>query len=407
MITMLRNIEVNEAVKLLCELPVTWKTEAVLLAEVQGRVLAEDVCARLSVPPFDRSPYDGYAFKGDDTTAATDERPVTLQITEEIPAGKMPSVVITPGHAAKILTGAPIPDGADATIKYEETNFTDSEVKIFAPVAPDTNIVHAGDDILAGTVIFKKGTCITAPMLGVLASQGYDKITVFKKPVIKILNTGTELVEVGQPLPEAAIYNSNVFTLSGYLCDQGAEALNAGVVEDDPDVIAERIGEALETSDMVITTGGASVGDYDWAVTSAEKLGAEVLFWKTKMKPGGSLMAAVKDGKVILGLSGNPGAAVLGLMRIALPYIRKLCGCEKLELDAVRVLLKEPFNKKSPKLRLLRGRLELHDGNAYFAENEGQGNGAVFSLVGCDLLGEIDPGASPLQAGSVIKAYRL
>ena len=404
---MLKNIEVDVAVKMLTGLPVTRETEPIVLAEAQGRILSEDVKARMSVPPFDRSPYDGYAFKGEDTKAACAEHPITLQITEEIPAGKAPSIKITTGHAAKILTGAPIPDGADATIKYEETEYSDSDVKIFAPVAPDTNVVRAGDDILAGTVIFTKGTCITAPMLGVLASQGYDKIPVYKKPVIMILNTGTELVEVGQPLPEAAIYNSNVYTLSGYLRDQGAEAKNAGVVEDDPDVIARRIGQALDASDMVITTGGASVGDYDWAVTSAETLGAEVLFWKTKMKPGGSLMAAVKDGKLILGLSGNPGAAVLGLIRIALPYIRKLCGYEELELDTVQVQLRQSFDKESPKLRILRGRLEIQDGKAYFAENEGQGNGAVFSLVGCDLLGEIKPGASPLPAGAVIKAYRV
>ncbi len=404
---MLKNIEVEKALEMLCELPVTRGTEAVPLSKAQGRVLSDDITARLSVPPFDRSPYDGYAVRGEDTAGASKARPVTLKITEELPAGKAPTIDITPGFAAKILTGAPIPKGANATIKYEETSFTDTDVTIFESVDSNTNIVHAGDDVMAGTTIFKKGTQVTAPMLGVLASQGFDTVPVYKKPVIMILNTGTELVEVGRPLPPAAIYNSNVYTLSGYLCDMGAEAANAGVVEDDPDVIAARMSKALEAADMVITTGGASVGDYDWAVTSAEKLGAEVLFWKTKMKPGGSLMAAVSGGKVILGLSGNPGAAVLSLMRIALPYIRKLCGYETLRLPVVDVCLKEPFTKESPKLRLLRGRLEILDGKAWFVENEGQGNGAVFSLVGCDLLGEIEPGASPLAAGAVIKAYRL
>ncbi len=392
---------------MLCGLPVTHETETVPLAAAQDRILSDSIRALISVPPFDKSPYDGYALRGADTKNASAGNPVTLKITEEIPAGKAPSVEITPGYAAKILTGAPIPEGADATVKYEETAYTDAEVTLFEPVPPDTDIVRAGSDILADTVVFEKGARITAAMLGVLASQGYDKVPVYKKPVVMILNTGTELVEVGHPLPEAAIYNSNVFTLSGYLRDMGAEAHNAGVVEDDPDAIAEKISAALRASDMVITTGGASVGDYDWAVTSAQKLGAEVLFWKTKMKPGGSLMAAVKDNKLILGLSGNPGAAVLSMMRLALPYIRKLCGYNRLRLPVVDVILKEPLMKASPKLRLLRGRLEIVDGKAYFAENEGQGNGAVFSLVDCDLIGEIEAGSSPLPAGTVIKAYRI
>ncbi len=406
-LTMLKNIEIDAAVDMLCALSVKHEIETVKLADAQDRLLAEDLRAQIAVPPFDRSPYDGYAFRGEDTQSASREHPVTLRITEEIPAGKAPTIEVTQGYAAKILTGAPIPEGANATIKYENTSFTPDEVTLFETVLPDTDIVRAGDDIPVGMVVAQRGTRITAPLLGVLASQGYASVPVYKKPVIMILNTGTELVEVGHPLPEAAIYNSNVFTLSGYLRDLGAEAQNAGVVEDDPDMIAERIGKALQVSDMVITTGGASVGDYDWAVTSAEKLGADVLFWKTKLKPGGSLMAAVKDGKLILGLSGNPGAAVLSLMRIALPYIRKLCGYAELYLPVVNVILKEPLYKASPKRRLLRGRLEIIDGKAYFAENEGQGNGAVFSLVGCDLIGEIEGGSEPLPAGTVIKAYRI
>ena len=406
-LTMLKNIEIDAAVDMLCALSVKHEIETVKLADAQDRLLAEDLRAQIAVPPFDRSPYDGYAFRGEDTQSASREHPVTLRITEEIPAGKAPTIEVTQGYAAKILTGAPIPEGANATIKYENTSFTPDEVTLFETVLPDTDIVRAGDDIPVGMVVAQRGTRITAPLLGVLASQGYASVPVYKKPVIMILNTGTELVEVGHPLPEAAIYNSNVFTLSGYLRDLGAEAQNAGVVEDDPDMIAERIGKALQVSDMVITTGGASVGDYDWAVTSAEKLGADVLFWKTKLKPGGSLMAAVKDGKLILGLSGNPGAAVLSLMRIALPYIRKLCGYAELYLPIVNVILKEPLYKASPKRRLLRGRLEIVDGKAYFAENEGQGNGAVFSLVGCDLIGEIEGGSEPLPAGTVIKAYRI
>ncbi|SHH78095.1 molybdopterin molybdotransferase [Sporobacter termitidis DSM 10068] len=404
---MLKNIEADAARDMLCALPVTCRTETAGLRDAPDRVLAEDVTARINTPPFDRSPFDGYAFRGEDTKNATREKPAVLKITEELPAGKAPTIKVTVGYAAKILTGAPIPEGANATIKYELTEFTKDEVRIFELVAPDSDIVRAGDDIRAGTHIAEKGAMITAPLVGILASQGIEHVAVYKKPVISILNTGTELTEVGQPLSPAMIYNSNVYTLSGYLRDMGAAPKNAGVVPDLPDAIADRISAALRESDMVVTTGGASVGDYDWAVTSAERLGAEVLFWKINMKPGGSIMAAVKDGKVILGLSGNPGAAVLGLLRIALPYVRKLCGRTDVMPPVIDVFLKEPLTKPSPKLRLLRGRLELSAGRAYFAENEGQSNGAVSSLFGCDLLGEIAAGSPPLPAGTIIKAYRI
>lgn len=404
---MLKNLEADAARDLLCALETTLCVETVPLYEASGRVLAADVTAPIPTPPFDRSPYDGYAFRGADTRGATREHPAILKITEELPAGKAPTMEITAGFAAKILTGAPLPKGADATVKYEITEFTDSEVRIFEPIAPNTDVVRAGDDIKVGTLIAPRGTVVSAPLAGVLAGQGIAAVNVYKKPVIAIINTGTELLEVGTPLRPAMIYNSNVYTLSGYLQELGAATRNAGVVEDDPDAIAGKIGAALQNADMVITTGGASVGDYDWAVGSAQRLGADVLFWKINMKPGGAIMAAVRDGKVILGLSGNPGAAILGLLRIALPYISKLCGRTDLYPTVVEVLLKEPLTKPSPKLRLIRGRLEIQGGAAYFEENEGQGNGAVSSLVGCDLLGEIPAGSPPLPAGTKIKAYRL
>lgn len=404
---MLKNIEADAGLKMLCELDVSLKTETVALADAQDRILATDLFAVIPTPPFDRSPFDGYAFRGKDTQSASKEHPVTLKITEEIPAGKIPSIEITQGYAAKILTGAPLPKGADATIKYENTSYTSAEVTFFEPVASNTDIVRAGDDYPTGALLAKAGTAIAAPFLGVFASQGYAEVMVYRRPVIAIVNTGSELVEVGTPLPEAMIYNSNVYTLSGYLRENGAVPKNAGVVRDDPDEIAAKIGAELQNADMVITTGGASVGDYDWAVTSAQRLGADVLFWKIDMKPGGSMMAAVKDGKVILSLSGNPGAAILGLIRIALPYIKKLCGLKDLLPPVISVYLKDALKKPSPKLRLLRGKLELSDGKAWFAENEGQGNGAVWSLVGCDLLGEIEAGSASLPAGTLLKAYRI
>ena len=241
-------------------------------------------------------------------------------------------------------------------------------------------------------------------MLGGLATQGIARVDVYRQPVVQILNTGSELVSVGKPLTGAQIYNSNVFTIGAYLRQFGCIAQDAGIVEDAPEKIAARADAALKTADLLITTGGASVGDYDYAVRAAEQMGAEVLFWKTNMKPGGALMAAGKDGKLILSLSGSPGAAVLGLLMVAAPYIRKLCGRRDLATRCIQVALAQPLNKTSDKLRLVRGKLELQDGRALFSFASVQGNGAVASMSGCDLIGKVEAGRGPLAAGEMIEA---
>jgi len=404
---MLKNIDVNDAVNMIFALPAAHTSETVDLGASLGRILSADISARIPFPPFDRSPYDGFSFRGQDTLPATRDNPVVLKITEEIPAGTEPRFEITSGHAAKILTGAPIPKGADSTIKYEETEFSDSEVRISSPVPSNTDIVYAGTDAKPGQIMAQAGKLVTAPIISMLANQGFASLEVFKKPSITIISTGSELCEVGEPLRPAAIYNSNVHALSAYLADAGVVPINGGSVPDEPKLIARSLDRAIESSDMVITTGGASVGDYDWAVRSAEILGADVLFWKIAMRPGGAIVAAVKNNKAILSLSGNPAAAVLGLLRIAMPYIKKLCGRSDCFYQEIYVQLREPFTKRSPKLRILRGRLEIVDSCAYFVESGGQGSEDVSSLAGCDLLGEIPLGSPELPAGTLIKAYRL
>ena len=404
---MLMNIDADRACKILFDLPTAYSCETVPIGSALGRIVSDDVPARVPYPPFDKSPYDGFAFRGEDTLEASHENPVILAITEEIPAGKQPQHEITPGFAAKILTGAPIPNGANATIKYEDTSFTATQVRIFNQIPPNTDIVEAGTGAKPGFLLTPKGVLISASTIANLANQGYVSIEVFKKPTITVISTGTELCEPGEPLRPAAIYNSNVYMLSAYLSEMGAHPINGGCVPDDPETIAATLKHSLEDSDMVVTTGGASVGDYDWAVKSAEIVGADVLFWKVLMRPGGAIMVACKDGKVILGLSGNPAAAVTGLLRIAAPYIKKLCGRSDCFYPEIKVRLQSPYAKDSPKLRVLRGRLEIVDSAAFFVENSGQRSEDISSFAGCDLLGEIPMGSPPLPAGTIIKAHRV
>jgi len=402
-----KNIHPDDALDILYGLPVTQATETISTASALGRVLACDIEATIAIPPFDRSPFDGYAFRGEDTVNATPENPVVLRITEEISAGISPTIEVTPGFAAKILTGAPIPKGADCTVKYETTEFTDTEVKISRHVKSGKDIVPAGEDVKLGSIIAHQGEVITPPLMGLIASVGLSEVSVFKLPCVALLNTGTELIEPGQQLLPAKIYNSNASTLSGYLQSLGVEVNNFGVVPDDVVAISERIEAALVVSDIVITTGGASVGDYDFMIHAAERLGAELLFWKTQIKPGGSVVVAVKDNKLILGLSGNPGSAVMFLLRCALPYIKKLRGLVNCLSSPLEVFLKEPFDKPCERIRLLRGHLEIVDGKAYFAEYGAQGGGDISSFFGADLLAEIPADSEPLSAGTLVKAWRL
>lgn len=381
--------------------------ERVPLSAAFGRILAEDVVADIAIPPFDRSPVDGFAVRSADTAAASGENPVTLAITEEIPAGGVPTLDVFAGSAAKILTGAPIPRGADATVKYEQTAFTDVTVTLTEPLAAGENLVRAGEDVAIGEVVARCGDALSPASVALFASLGRSEVTVFRRPRVAVINTGSELVEPGNALPHGKIYNSGMYSLLGALAELGIDGYDAGIVRDDPDAIAAALESALPQCDALITTGGASVGDYDFSVEAAQRLGAEVLFWKAKMKPGGAMVASHVGGKLILALSGNPGAALIGLLYIAKPFLLRLAGRRDVEPKAITVRLREPYATASPRTRLLRGSLEIVDGTAYFVQRGAQGGSALANLAYCNLLAEIPAGSPPLDAGALIQAYEI
>jgi molybdopterin molybdotransferase len=400
------NVSVEEAIELLINLANQKGIEDVPITKALNMVLAEDIHAKISLPPFDKSPLDGFALRGEDTKKAGQGNPVFLKITEEISAGRVPSCKVMPGTAAKILTGAPIPEGANAVVRYEETQWDKECVQISTPIDPYMNIIYKGEEIQKGDLILEKGTFITPAVIGMLVSQGIDICKVYKRPLVAVITTGDEIAEPGKGLKFGKIYNSNLYTISAFIRHLGLECIEMGNVADDVDKIADMITEALDKADIVITTGGASVGDYDYAISSLEKLKAEILFWKVRMKPGMATLAACKDGKLIVGLSGNPGAAILAMMRIVYPYLLKSYGRRDYLPEEIDVILKKDVNKKSPIPRLLRGRLMISNGQAFFDENIGQGNNMLKSFLDFDLVAEIPAGSPPLSAGTMIKAYR-
>ncbi len=401
------SVSLDEALALILQHCAPLPRERIALEQAEGRVLAVDVVAPEDIPPFPRSPYDGYALCAADTVSAAPDKGVTLRVVEEIPAGHAPERALQAGQAAKILTGAPVPAGADAVVKFEDTDFAGDSVTVYTPFHVGENVVPAGEDIRAGNTVAEAGTVVDSALLGVLAGLGCAELEVFRAPRAALISTGDELVPVDAALAPGKIRNSSVYMLMSYARRCGAVTRQWGIVPDGAKPIADAISAAAACSDVVLTTGGASVGDYDMLCRALTLLGADILFWKVRIKPGAAFVATVYEGTLILSLSGNPSAAVTAFFLLGVPALRRMVGRRDEIPQRVKVRLARPFAKSSPNLRLIPGRLELRNGMAYLVQTERQGNGMLHPLVGCSLLGVLPAGSPPMAAESEIEAYWL
>lgn len=398
-------VELEQAIQIIREKVTVMGTENVPLSEARGRILARWIVAEENVPPFDRSPYDGFAFRAKDLEEASKEHPVTLRIIEEVPAGKAPQQEIGEGEAIKILTGAPIPKGADAVERYEVTEFNEKEVTFFEPLKSGSNICLAGEDIRQGDVLMEAGTKLENARLGLLAALGYFEISCYRKIRCVIISTGSELVPVDHPLAPGKIRNSSAYMIQAVLREWGMDCDIYGIVSDNSCHIAGAIDVCAQKYDVILTTGGVSVGDYDFLNTSLEELGAEILLWKVKMKPGMAFVAAMHKKKLVLGLSGNPSAAAATLYLIGGAVLSYMSGKQGLPWEKIKVRMYHDFPKSSKGRRFIPGRLCVKDGEAYLDSCVAQGNGILSSWHSCNVIGEIPAGTSPLKAGSIIEGY--
>lgn len=383
------------------------KEEIIPLCKAYDRYLWGDITAAVSLPPFDRSPFDGYAFRSADCISASPETPVTLTVIEEIPAGAFPSKEITPGTAAKILTGAPVPAGSDAVVKYEDTSYTWESVTISSPAEPRKNIVAAGEDIKAGEIIAFRGSLVTPPLAAVLAGQGYSNVSVFRRPVIGIISTGSEIVEADKPISGGFIRDTNRYSLEGACLKAGALPVYLGMARDDTDAIYRLMEQGLESCDMIISTGGVSAGDYDYTPAAMVKTGAEVLVRNLDVRPGGACILGRREEKLIFCLSGNPASSMTCFYAAVLPCILKQSGSRRFMPAAVKAVLSEDFKKNSLRTRIVRGKIDLTDGVLKICVYPGQGNGVLNSLIDCDIMGIIPAGSPALSAGTVIDAFLI
>ena len=383
------------------------ETETVALDKSLGRVLAADLIAAENIPPFDRSAFDGYAFRAEDLADAGRETPVTLRVTEEIPAGATPTKPVTAGTCAKVLTGAPIPAGADTVINYEVTDFTDAAVTFFEPVARGQNVVRAGEDVEAGTVLAHAGDVIDPGTVGTLAAQGAAMPTVYRRVRVAVLSTGSELVDIdGDPGP-GMIRNSNAHTLSAALRRIGMEPVYLGIAPDTVEGIAALMERGLTECDAVLSTGGVSVGDYDLTPAAMDRIGVETLTRGVQLKPGMACAYGVRGGKPVCALSGNPASCVVNFYTVALPALRLLGGWRAPVTEEITLTLCDAFPRSSKVTRILRGSLDLRDGTARLRLPRDQGNVVLSSTIGCDVFAVVPAGSGPLEPGMKLKGFLL
>jgi molybdopterin molybdotransferase len=404
---MLQSISMEKALEIFQEYATTVGIEEISITDSFERILAEDIVAGFPLPPFCRSPLDGYALRAADTAGADEANPASLRITQTIYAGEVPTEPLSSGETAAVTTGAPLPEGSDTVIKFEDIRREGDTISIRSALRAGENVVPQGEDIAQGEKVLEKGTHITPAAVGLLASLGFVKVSVYKKPRVAVISLGDELLEVGQALRPGKIYNSNLYSLAAQIREAGGAAFPLGIIPDEKTAIAGALNNALAEYDMILTTGGASVGGKDLIKEAIALSGATTLFWKVGMKPGTPAVCGEKDRKLIVGLSGNPSAAMITFLMLVRPLLRAMAGKGSGNLPEVSAVMEQPFTKKSSQRRLLRAVVAWKDG-AYHAIPAGiQSPGALKSMVICNALIDIPAEHGPLHTGEEVKALLL
>jgi molybdopterin molybdotransferase len=377
-------ISVEQALeKVLSYIPVLGEEERPIL-DCLGQVLAEDIYSPINVPPMDNTAMDGYAVRSSDTLGASQQSPKLLQVIDTVPAGSITKKRITTGMAVRIMTGAPIPSGADSVVRFEDTDEsprkeTITEIGILREVKAGADIRRTAEDIAQGSLVLTAGTVIRPSEVGVLASLGRSTVKVFRRPVVAILATGNELVDINQLLTPGKIYNSNSYSIAAQVRRYGGIPQIIGVSLDTEDSLVAKIGMALN-SDMLITTGGVSMGDYDVVKDILAREG-EIVFWQVRMKPGKPLAFGRIKEVPHLGLPGNPVSSMITFELFARPAILKMMGKKDLAKPTVEAVIENPMVNSDGRRIFARAVVTKRNGH-YFARLTGpQGSGILTSMT--------------------------
>jgi molybdopterin molybdotransferase len=343
--------------------------------------LAEDIISNDFIPAFDNSAVDGYAVKAIDIIGAEKNYPVKLRLLkEDIPAGKVPLDSLEPGMCIQIMTGAPVPQGCDCVVMKEEVLKEGKDVLVFKECRQGDNIRLKGEDIKKGEIVLKKGAKIYPSEIGLMASIGASEVQVNLPPAVGIITTGDELVDVGQKLQFAKVRDSNSYTLAAQILEAGAEFKRYGIVPDDKAVIRKKILEALSECEILLLSGGISVGDYDFVKEILDDIGAEFVFWRVNQRPGKPLAFLTFKDKFIFGLPGNPVSVMVCFEMYVRPLIKKIMGDSKLYREIIPAKALDTFKHKEGRTDFVRVFLEKTDDGIYFKPTGMQGSGILTSM---------------------------
>jgi len=375
--------------------------ESVHFSNSHGRVLYEDVISSSNIPPFNNSAMDGYAVLYEDTQNATTDSPVELKIINEVAAGSMTNDFLQRGSVIRIMTGAPIPQGANAVVPFEDTSEKDDRVYINRKFNKQDNIRFAGEDISTGMTVLHKGRRITSADIGLLASLNEEKISVTKMPRIAVISTGDEIVEPGGVISEGQIRNSNAYTLISEIKRFSGDPLYMGIVRDDKEEAAAVFKKALEY-DIVITTGGVSMGRYDYVKEIMRDCGVTISFEAISMKPGKPMAFGAKGKTLFFGLPGNPVSTMVSFSLFVRPALLKMMGASDINLPVVSAILENPIKKKAGRTNYLRGYFTIKNGIMYVNTTGPQGSGILRSMSIANCLIELPSEIKEMKEGESV-----
>lgn len=375
------------------------EAETVPLGETRGRVLAQDVTAPVSLPPFDNSAVDGFAVRHADLNADGDTR---LKVVERLTAGLSAARPLSPGTAVRIFTGAPMPKDADTVFMQEDTHVEDDVVTLPAGLERGANRRLTGEDVQAGSVILKAGSLLSAPHIALAAAVGLTRLTVRRRLRVALFSTGDEIAEPGSPLPKAATYDANRFLLAALLGQLGAVVTDGGILPDDRDQVARALQSAARDHDLVLTSGGVSTGDADYVREAIERLGT-LVFWRIGIKPGRPVAMGVLGGAALVGLPGNPVAAFVTFVKVVRPLLMQLAGAKVEPLMPLPVRAAFAYRKKKGRREYVRVKLtRAADGALEVNRHPQEGAGVITSLTETDGLVELPENTTTVERGSTV-----
>jgi len=395
-------VSIEEAQKIILSSITPMSHEEIPIMEGHNRVLYEDIISDIMVPPLDDSAMDGYAVIASDTYGASTDAPVRLQIAGEIQAGASSAGKrVTKGTAIRIMTGAPIPEGADSIIRFEDTEEEAGYVKLFCKTTRHLNYRFAGENIKKGDLVLHRGERLGSADVGILASLNCSRIKVYKQPTVSIISTGDELAEVGEMIQGGRIRNVNAYTLYSEAKKYNALPEYLGIAKDTLKDTKEIFLKAFK-SDVVISTGGVSMGRYDFVKEIFSELGIKMLFERVNVKPGGPCTFGTKENKLIFGLPGNPVSTLTSFIQFVRPALLKLMGANKITKPVIKALLEEEIIKKPGKANLLRGCFTIKDNEFYVSTTGNQKTSVLRSLSKANCLIMLQEDIAEVRAGEKV-----